>query len=112
MECFTKKVSSFQTLTISPKYLIFDVWQCSEYASGLLKSFCNSSRRDTQERLLYVKLNIVFTSNLEFFHYSEVIHGSATSKITKRKQSLKKNGQLFNWMFFYLLFSLFQFPAQ
>ena len=99
-------------LTIFPKYLIFDVWQCSEYASGLLKSFCNSSRRDTEERLLYAKLNIVFTPNLEFSHYSEAIHGSATSKLTKRKQSLKKNGQLLNLMFFYLSFSLFQFPTQ
>ena len=90
MECFTKKVSSFQALIIFAKYLIFGVWQGSEYASGLLKSFCNSSTRDTQVRLIYAKLNIVFTPNKEFSPLCEAIHESTTSKLTKGKQKKEK----------------------
>ena len=35
---------------------MFDVWQSSEYASGLLKLFYRGSERDTGERLIYDKM--------------------------------------------------------
>ena len=41
--------------------------------NGLLKLFCPDSMRDTWECLLYIKLIIVFTPNLEFVSYSEVM---------------------------------------
>ena len=37
----------------------------------------------SQDCLIYAKLIIVFTPNLEFSHYSEVLHGSRTFKLTK-----------------------------
>ena len=37
VECFTKKVSDFKPLIVFVKHPILDVWQGSEYASGLLK---------------------------------------------------------------------------
>ena len=49
---------------------------CSEYTSGLPKLFCSGSQRDTHYCLIYVKLIIVFTPNLEFSPYSEVQHSS------------------------------------
>ena len=36
--------------------------------------FCRDSKRDTRERLIYAKPIILFTPNLEFSPYSEVIH--------------------------------------
>ena len=45
--------------------------------------FCRGFKRDGRERLIYTKLIIVFTPNLEFFPDSEVIHGSTTFKLTK-----------------------------
>ena len=36
-------------MTIFGKHFILDVWQGSEYASGLFKLFCRGSKRDTQE---------------------------------------------------------------
>ena len=51
--------------------------------SGLFKLFCHKSKRDTWERLRYTLLNKVFTPNLEFSPYSEVIHGSTTYKLTE-----------------------------
>ena len=83
MEYFAKKVSSFYLLTIFAKHSILDVWQGSEYASGLLKLFCYVSKRNTQECLIYAKLNIVFTLNLVSSPYSEVIHESTTFKLLK-----------------------------
>ena len=76
MECFTKKSSLF----VFAKHSILDVWQGSECASGLLKLFCHGSKKDTQESLTYTK---VFTLNLEFSSYYEVIHGSATFKLAR-----------------------------
>ena len=49
MKCFTKKVKSFSLLTIFAKHSILDIWQGSEYASGLLKLFSQISKRDTLE---------------------------------------------------------------
>ena len=37
----------------------------------------------SQDCLIYAKLIIVFTPNLEFSPYSEVIHGSPTFELTK-----------------------------
>ena len=60
-------------MTIFAKQSILDVWQGFEYASGFLKLFYPDPKRDTQECLLYIKLIIVFTPNLEFFPNSEVM---------------------------------------
>ena len=87
-------------MTIFTKQSILNVWQSSECISGLLKLFCRGSKRDTRERLMYAKLIILFTSNLEFpsypFNlkkfwkkYSEVIHGSTTFKLIKRLKKKK-----------------------
>ena len=38
------------------------------------KLFYRGSKRDTLKHLIYAKLIIVFTPNLEFSPYSEVIH--------------------------------------
>ena len=56
------------------------VWHGSQCTSGLLKLFWYDSQRDTQ---VCAKLIIVFTPNLEFSPYLEVIHGSTTFKLTK-----------------------------
>ena len=69
---------------------------------GLLKLFCCVSQRDTQDCLIYAKLIIVFTPDLKFSPFSEVIHGSTTFKLTKGKQRLKK--KLFHLMFFLSFF--------
>ena len=50
--------------------------------SGLLKLFCRGFKTNTQERLICAKLIIVFTLNLEFSSYSEVIYGTTTFKLT------------------------------
>ena len=55
--------NDFQPLTIFTKHSLLDVWQSSEYASGLLKLFYPGSKRDTREYLLYIMLIIVFTQN-------------------------------------------------
>ena len=73
---FYKKKDSFY------KTCILDVWHGPEYTSGLLKLFCCFSE-GYSGLLIYAKLIIVFTTNLEFPHYSEVIHGSTTLKLTK-----------------------------
>ena len=66
-------------------FSILDIGQGSEYASGLLKLFCPDSKRDTQEYLLYIKLIIVFTPNLEFFPYFEVIQYMEVQHSSERK---------------------------
>ena len=45
----------------------------------------------SQDCLIYAKLIIVFTPNLQFSLYSEFIHGSITFKLEKGQQRLKKN---------------------
>ena len=62
---------------------ILDVWHGFEYTSGLHKLFCHGSQSDTPDCMIYAKLIIVFTPNLEFPPYSEVIHGSTILKLTK-----------------------------
>ena len=49
------------------------------------KLFCPGSKRDTQECLLYIKLTIVFTPNLEFFPYSEAIQYMEVQYSDERK---------------------------
>ena len=39
----------------------------------ILKLFCSGSKRDTQKCLLYIKLIVVFTPNLELFPYSKIV---------------------------------------
>ena len=73
------------------KSSILDVSHGPGYTFVLLKLLCRDSQSDTREHLIYAKLIIVFTPNLEFSPYSEVIHGSTTFKLTKGKQRLKKH---------------------
>ena len=73
----------FYLLTIITKHSILDVWQGSEYASGLFKLFCHHSKRDTQESQIYANVMIVWTPNLEFSPYSEVINVGTTFKLRK-----------------------------
>ena len=82
MECFTKLVYSFSSLTIFTKHAMLDVWQGSDYDSGLLQLFCCDSKRDKWEHLIYAKLIKILTPNLEFSPYSEVIHRSTTFNLT------------------------------
>ena len=54
---------------------------------------------DTRDCLIYAKLIIIFTPNLEFSPYPEVIHGSTTFKLTKGWQWLRKNDNYSTWCF-------------
>ena len=45
--------------------------------------FCHGFKRDALEHLIYVKLILVFTPNLKFPPYSELILGSTTFKLMK-----------------------------
>ena len=92
-------------MTIFAKQSILDVWQGSEYASGLLKLFCPGSRKDTQECLLYIKLIIVFTPHLEFFPYYEVIPYMEAQQANKSITKIKKMINYSIWCFW----SLFHF---
>ena len=47
------------------------------------KLFYCGSQMDTRDCLIYARLIIVFTPNLECSSYSEVIHESTTFKLTK-----------------------------
>ena len=79
MECFTKKKKSLWNT-------ILDAWHGSEYTSGLHKLFCHGSQSDTPDCMTYAKLIIVFTPNLEFPPYSEVIHIKANKMLTTVKE--------------------------
>ena len=72
-----KKVK-FLAVHYFSKTLHLNVCHGSEYASGLLKLFCRGCFT-----VIYAKMIIVFPPNLEFSPYSEVIHGTATFKLTK-----------------------------
>ena len=84
MECFTKKVNNFYSLTIFANHSILDVWQNSEYTSGLLKLFWRGSKRDTKEHLIYAELIMLFIPNLAFSPYSD----------SYRKYNIHANGSL------------------
>ena len=84
MECFTKINNEFQLLTVFAKYSSLDVWQGSEYASGLRKLLCRGFKRYTLECLIYAKLIIVLTPSLQFSRYSGVIYGSEKFKIKEK----------------------------
>ena len=60
-------------MIIFTKHSILDVYHGPEYTCGLLKLFCSGSQRDTWDFLMYAKLIILLTPNLEFPPYSEVI---------------------------------------
>ena len=51
--------------------------------------------------MIYAKIIIVFTPNLEFSPYSEAIHGSAVFRLTKDYQRL--NDDLFNLILLFFL---------
>ena len=57
IEDFTKNISNFESLTISRKHYILDIWQGSVYYSGLLKLFHCGSIRVMEEHLIYAKLS-------------------------------------------------------
>ena len=58
---------------------------------GFLKLFCCGSQSDIRDCLIYAKLIIVFTPNLEFPPYLEAIHGSATNiQANKRLTKVKE----------------------
>ena len=50
-------------MTIFAKHSILDVWQGSEYASGLLKLFRRGSKRDTREGDIYQTNYSIQTKN-------------------------------------------------
>ena len=68
-----------------------------------LSCFCHGSQRDAQDCLIYAKLIMLFTPNLEFSPYSEVIHESTTLEVTKGYQRLKKSDNYSFWCFWSFL---------
>ena len=66
-------------MNIFAKHSILDVWEGSEYASGLLKLFCHDSKRQRDAGMF----DIVFTPNLKFSPCSEVTQGSTKFKLGK-----------------------------
>ena len=82
-----QKVNGFYLLTISAKHSILDVWQGSDYASGLFKLFCCGSKRDTPKN--WYMPNIYIRSRLRLFSYSELTHISTTFKLKKRQSTIK-----------------------
>ena len=82
-------------MTIFANHSISDVWQGSEYASGLLKLFWRNSKRDTPEHLIYAKLIMVFILTVAFSLYSEVQHSS----IRKFKKDYRKTINYSIWCF-------------
>ena len=97
-------------MTIFAKHSILDVWQGSEYASGLLMLLCHGS---DIWKVGICQTDYSIHSKLRVFPYSEIIHGSKTFKLMKGKQRLKNNDKLLNLMFlFFLSFSLFQYPRK
>ena len=80
-------------MTISVKHSILDVWQGSDYASGLLKLLCCGSKRDTPEN--WYMPNIYICSKLRIFPYSKVRHA--------------KEKAINHWIWCFLCFALFFF---
>ena len=74
-------------MTISAKHSILDIWQGSDYASGLLKLFCCGSKRDTPEN--WYMTNIYIRFKLSIFPYSEVAYVSKTFKLKKRQSTME-----------------------
>ena len=57
-------ILSTEPLTIFAKNYILDIWQGSDYASGLIKLTCHGSKIcGYMGRLIYAKLIIAFTPN-------------------------------------------------
>ena len=81
---FNKKVNGFYPLTIFAKHSILDVWQGSEYASGLLKLLC---RGWIQGKVDICQTDYSIYLKLRISPYSEVIHGISTFKLTKVNKS-------------------------
>ena len=110
VECLTKKVNRFKPLTIFTKQSILDPWQDSGYASGSLKLFCHSFKRDTWEGWYMPNWLYSIHSKQRMFPCSNVIHGSTTFKLTKVNKDYRKTlFKLLNLVFlFFLLFSSFQ----
>ena len=84
-------------MTISEKHSILDVWQGSDYSSGLLKLLCHSSRG------IHEKTDICQTyirSKLRTFPYSEVTHGSTTFELKKRQWTIEFDVFVLCFIFF------------
>ena len=74
-KCLTKKVNGFQPLSIYAKNSILDIWQGSDYVSGLLKLNCHGSKIHGYTRMfIYALLIILFTPKLSpvLISYMEV----------------------------------------
>ena len=70
-------------LTTFAKHSILGVWQSSENDSGLLKLFRRGSKSDTRECLIFTKLILVFTPNLQFPLYTWKYKIQAKEWLTK-----------------------------
>ena len=81
----------FQPLTIFTKHSILDIWQGSEYASGLLKLLCRDSKRDTREGwymsnwLNYLHQNKNFPL---FRSHKRKYNNKASERLTKVKKMI------------------------
>ena len=66
---FSKEACNFTKINTPPWvfFTFFKLYKCYQIA----------------KRITYAKLIIIFTPNLAFFAYSEVIHGSTTFKLQK-----------------------------
>ena len=70
-------------MTTFAKHSILGVWQSSENDSGLLKLFRRGSKSDTWECLIFTKLILVFTPNLQFPLYTWKYKIQAKEWLTK-----------------------------
>ena len=75
--------NDLKPFTIFAKHSILDVWQDSEYSSGLLKLFCPGSRY--MGMLAIISADYSIHSKLRIFplFWSHTVHGSTTFKQTK-----------------------------
>ena len=75
-------------------------------AEVTFKLFYLGSKKDTRERLIYAKLMIVFTPNVEFCFYFEVIHGYNFQANERLKKNTEKWSTIWCfWSFFRFLYS-------
>ena len=104
MDSFTKKVVNYFCKTLH-----FRFWTGFSICLWITYVFSRDSKKDRQESLIYTKLIKVFAPNLGFSPFYKVVHGSATFKLAKGYQRLKKNDQLLNLIFLIYFFFFFYF---
>ena len=86
-------------MAISAKHPILDVWQGSDFDSGLFKLLCCGSKGYTWKDW-YIP-NIY---SLQTFPYSEFTHGSATFKLKKKWSTIDFDVSVLCFIFFIPLF--------